>query len=498
MMDEQSFVTMENYDKRYAYGILAILSALVLIVMYIEGMLTPSLPSIAQSFGVNVAQVSLVLSAYLVTGVALSPIVGKMGDLLGKKKIMTAVLIIYAVCVSITGFSPDFYFMVIARAFQGIGITILPLGMSIMREQFPRDMIPKSQALLSAMFGVGFAISLPLGAFISNDYGWRMTYHTSIPFIIILTIISVLYIKESRFRRPEVKIDFTGSAILAISLAMIVIALSEGSLWGWTSTLFLSVIFTGFIFLIPMYIYEKRYLKNGGEPVFDFPLLKERNVMVPNFVLALSGLGMFLAMQALSYRFETPKPYGFGLDILDTGLSLVPFALGLIFLAPITARASIRFGVKPVAVIGSVVTAIGFLFESSVSTFYVSLVYEFFIGAGLSILNASVINLLILTVSSKNMALATSMNSTFRSLGSTLGAPIAGAVLSAFTISVVVSGNHIFSFPDNTSYHIVFVISSVVFLIAAVINMMGREVLGKRKYVGTGIKNPIETQSQQI
>ncbi|EQD55345.1 major facilitator transporter, partial [mine drainage metagenome] len=141
-----------TYDAAYTRRILIVLGGLVTIVLYIEGMLTPSLPSIGSEFHVSIGEASLVLSSYLITGVALSPVVGKLGDIYGKKKMLAIVVVLYAVCVSITGFSPNFGFMVAARAFQGIGLTVFPLGMSLVREEFPREMVPKAQGLLSAMF----------------------------------------------------------------------------------------------------------------------------------------------------------------------------------------------------------------------------------------------------------------------------------------------------------------------------------------------------------
>ncbi len=99
--------TVETFDSAYAYRIILIMIGLVMIVMYIEGMLTPSLPQIQQDFNItDVSQVSLVLSAYLVTGVALSPVAGKLGDVYGKKKVLVVVLVIYTVAVTVTGFSP--------------------------------------------------------------------------------------------------------------------------------------------------------------------------------------------------------------------------------------------------------------------------------------------------------------------------------------------------------------------------------------------------------
>jgi len=111
------------------------------------------------------------------------------------------------------------------------------------------------------------------------------------------------------------------------------------------------------------------------------------------------------------------------------------------------------------------------------------MVYEFIIGSGISMINASVINLIILTVDPKDMGLATSMNSTFRTLGSSLGAPISGIMLSLYTVTEVVktsSGTVSFAFPDRTAFFYSFVISFAAFIAALIVTFMAKEILGKR------------------
>ena len=487
----------QTYDKKYARFVLALFAMIIVAVMYVEGMLTPSLPSIAEGFHITVDQVSLVLSTYLLTGVALSPIVGKLADLYGKKKMMSIVMLIYAAAVSVTGFSPNFTFMVISRAVQGVGLTIMPLGMAMVREEFPRKMVPKAQALISGMFGVGFAISLPLGSFISNYYGWRMTYHTAIPFIVALAILTLWKVKESRYRRPDVKVDYVGAIALGVPLALIVLAMSEGSSWGWHSILFLGMAITGIVLLIPMFIYERHYYHHGGEAIFDMKLLSKRNVLIANISLTISGIGMYLSMQALSYRFETPEPYGFGFSILETGISMVAFAAGMIVFSIVTGKLISRTGIKPLAIAGSIVSAIGFFLLSASPGLVMTLADEAIIGSGMAIMNASIINLLVLSVEAKDMGLATSMNSTFRYIGSSIGAPIAGTVLSLYTVVDVVhsaTGNVIFSFPDATAFRYAFMIGAFTFVVSAFVVLLSKEVLGRRIEV---VKKSTVTPSEE-
>ncbi len=466
-----------DYDKAYTTRVMVILAMLIMVVMYVEGMLTPSLPSIARTFGVSISQVSLVLSVYLVTGVGLSPIVGKLGDIYGKKKMLVIVLFIYAAAVVSTGFSQNFTYMLVSRGIQGIGLTVMPLGMSLVREEFPRRLVPKAQALLSAMFGAGFAISLPLGSLVSNDLGWRYTYHTAFPFVFALVIVSYFYIRESSYRRPGTKVDYIGAGIFAVALSLVVFGLSDGPVIGWASPTVLALFAAGVALFIPTFLYERKVSRKGLEAIIDMRLLSARNVWVPNIVLAISGFGMFLALQALTYRFETPAPYGFGVSILDTGLGLVPFALGTLIFGPITGSIITKYGVKKMAIIGPLVSAAGFLLEATNPAFDLTLAYGFIIGAGLSIMNASVINLLVLSVDPKDMGLATSMNGTFRNLGSSIGAPVAGAVLSTYSVAAVLGSAFIISTPTHFAFFLSFMIAVIAFLASSVIVVFAREVI---------------------
>ena len=464
-----------SYDASYAWRVMWILAGLVTVVLYVEGMLTPSLPTIAHQFGVSAGQASLILSSYIVTGVALSPVVGKLGDIYGKKRVLGVVLVLYAACVSVTGFSPTFSFMVGARAFQGVGLTVFPLGMSLVREEFPREMVPRAQGILSGMFGAGFAVSLPIGAWVSFHYGWRVTYHSAIPFVLLLAILVFLVVRESRYRRPETKVDYVGAAILGLGLALIVLALSEGPTWGWQSTGTLSLFAVGLVLLVPLILYELRYQEGGGEAILNFRLLRERNVMVTNVIGAVSGMGMYLALLSMTYLFQDPAPAGgYGQTILGAGISLVPLALGMLVFAPIAGVIVTRVGARPLTAIGAAIAGVAFLAAVPTQTLGSLLVVEFFIGAGIGILNSGMINLLVLTVDPRDMGLATSMSAVFRNVGSSVGAPLSGSLLSTFTI--VFLG---FVFPAHIAFAWSFGIAAVAFASAGGFVFFGREVLGR-------------------
>ena len=433
--------------------------------IYIETMLIPSLPSIGQQYHVNAAETSLIVSLYLVSGVALNPIIGKLGDVYGKKKVLTYILPIYVIAVGVTGFAPNFTFLLLSRTIQGIGLTAFPLLISLIQEEFPKDMVPRAIATIVAMFGVGSAIGLPLGSFISNSFGWQVTYHSAFPFVLIVAALIIMKVKESRYTRPNVKVDYIGAVLLAVSLAAIVFALSEGTAYGWASNLIILLFAIGIVFFAGLLLYEKR----ATEPILNQKLLGIKNVLCSNFLVLLAGLAMFFSYQVFAYLFESPAPLGLGYDIFHTGLALLPFAVFNVIVAPFAGRYIPRLGVKPFFMYGAILAMIGFALAAFGSGAMLTIVGEAIIGAGLALVNIPTVNLLVLSIAQRDMGLATSLNSVFRFTGSALGAPVAGLLIATYESRV--------AFQDAFYLGIV----SMIFVI--IIASQADEILGKNKKI---------------
>ena len=471
----QTSAAKPEFDRRYANRVLGLLAVLAAFVLYVDIMLTPSLPRIASDYKVSIAEVSLILSLYTVFGTAVNPVVGKLGDIYGKKKVLIYVLVIYVAMVATTSFAPNFTLLLISRTFQGIGLGIFPLAFSLVREEFPREMVPRAQGLLSAMFGAGAALGLPIGAFVANSYGWQANYHIALPFIAVLTVLLYFTAKESVFKNPNARLDYVGAGWLGLSLGAIVFGLSEGSTWGWTSAPVLGLIFGGAILLAPLVVYER----GKSDPILNLKLLGIRNVVVSNGIGLTSGMALFLAFQAITYELELPAPSGHGFDILTTGLYLLPLAVAILIVAIPVGRLIPRFGVKPFLFAGAIVGGAGFFLLSTTTSTLGIVVCLVVASAGLGIMLVATQNLLVLSVKTREMGLATSLSTVFRNVGSSLGAPIAGSLLSSYATSYVVSGVTV-SLPERIAFQYSFYIAVVGFAVSVVLAIFAQEVMGKR------------------
>ncbi len=172
------------------------------------------------------------------------------------------------------------------------------------------------------MFGAGLALGLPVGAFIANQYGWQTNYHIATPIVLALTILIAFTVKESVYKNPNAKMDYIGAGILGVALGMIVLGLSEGSVWGWTSIPVLTLVVVGSLLFVPLIPYQRRI----KQPVLDFAQLEIPETSSSQTLSDLiTGLAMLLAFQSIVFQLEDVKPAGYGFDIFTAGVYLLPW-----------------------------------------------------------------------------------------------------------------------------------------------------------------------------
>src|SRR5271170_982100 len=209
-----------QYDPKYARNVLLILAGMALMVTYVETMVLPAFSNFESFFRVTDAStIAWILSAYLLVGVVVTPIFGKLGDIYGKKRMLLVAMGVYAAAVTVAGFTPQvggwiglsrpnqIYALIGVRAIQGVGMAMFPLGFAMLPEVFPPAKVGQAQGILSGMFATGAAAGLVGGGWIAQTYGWQLTYHTVIPAAIVVFVLAAVYVRESQIRLQR-KIDF--------------------------------------------------------------------------------------------------------------------------------------------------------------------------------------------------------------------------------------------------------------------------------------------------
>ncbi len=446
------------YDPRAARGAIIVLAAMALMVTYVETMVLPAFKAFVLFFdNAPTTTVVWIVSAYLLVGTVATPIFGKLGDKYGKKRMLIFVMTLYAVVVSVAGFTPNIgtalgvstanqiYILIGVRAFQGLGMGMFPLAFAMLPEVYPASRVGQAQGIIGGMFATGAALGLVGGGYIAYTFGWQLTYHTVTPIAIVVVILAYFYLRESPHLSPK-PIDIPGISSLGFALAMVMFGLTEGVYWGWTS--FSAVSLAGIPFGVPDFFllalaataFFLYWEPRAPTPVVSFKALKERNIWISNVNGVIVGLGMFLIFVALTILVEDPYSPGFGYDEFQMGLVALPSALGMLIFAPLWGRWVARRGPKPVMITGFAVMGLGGL---ALALFHSTIVELILFAIPALVGNVAVLiamsNIIVLSVSPRELGIQTGMNQTFRNLGSAVGPVLAAVVTASFVTTAIVA-----------------------------------------------------------
>jgi len=467
--------------KRNGTGfILVILSLIAIMVMFTESMLIPALPTIQAEFNSTVTWTSWVLSIYLVAGAVFTPIFGKLGDTYGKKKFLVICMSLYTLGVIATGFAWNIQSLLIFRALQGLGMGMFPLAYALIRDEFPPEKVAMATGIISAMFGAGAAIGLVVGAWISENFGWRMTYHTIVPIAIAITLLAIYKLQESPIRDPS-KVDISGAITFSAAILTFLVAMTEGERWGWTSLNTLGLIAVSLVFIVLFVLIESRV----RDPMIDLKVLSKRNVFLTNISAFVIGLGMFMMFQTVTYLVQSPPPVGFSSSIFEAGLLQVPGSILLLAAGPLAGILVNKRGAKLPLVIGSIVLSISFYFLYVLHDTQAQVVVGLMImSVGLGFMMVSMINIIIQSVSQLETGIATAMNTIFRTIGGVIGPTIAGVFLARYVSPLVIQTPRgpIMGplLPNATAFNYIFLtalgVSLVGVLVTLLIKVKGTEI----------------------
>src|SRR5271154_5398871 len=261
-------------DSKYPTRVLLTVTAVALLVNYVETMVIPGVPVIQHDFTSTPTIASWITSAFLIVGSAVAPLFGRLGDNYGKKRMILVSLTFYTFGVGIAGFSPSIYFLLFARAVQGVGFAIVPLGLAIITDTFPRDKIAGAQGIISGTFAIGAAAGLIIGSEVVQDLGWQYAFHTAFVLSIVLFAI-VLKVIRRDIPRAKRKVDFLGAGILMTGVTLLLIYATEGPSQGWFNAKEIALLIPGIALSIAFFFFETKV----AEPLIKLDLLKIRNVL---------------------------------------------------------------------------------------------------------------------------------------------------------------------------------------------------------------------------
>jgi len=462
-------MSLENEKiDRSTWVILGLLSCLGLIAMYAETMVLPAIPTFIVDFNMPYNTSFWILSSYMIAGAVATPIAGKLSDVYGRKKILLIVLSIYSAGILAGGFANSLPFMLVARAAQGIGISMFPIAFGIIREVLPEKKLAVGQSIFTATFPAGATIGLLVGANLIQNFGWHSTFFTVFPIAIILGLFILKFIHVGslpKISEKKTSIDIKGSMFLAMTIISFLVGISyieNNNGQGLESLVFFAITIVSLTVFITI---EKR----TKFPLIDLKLLTNRILFFGIMILLIVGLCTFMVYQTIPIMIQSPQPLGFGGTELTTATVQLPFMV-IFLIGSITSGFALdKIGNKRLTAIGTIVSTIGFfclfLFHS---TDYMVTITLAIIAAGLSLAFIGGFNIILVSTPIQFAGIALGMTLLLNLIGQSIGPSIAGMLqqMNRTTIEGF-SG----SFPTPEAYNLIFLTAFVISLMSVIFAM---------------------------
>lgn len=505
---DSSFSNKSEKIPASAWKLLVMLSCIATMVMYAETMLIPAIPDLIMHFHVSYSMSSWILTSYLIAGAVMTPIAGKLSDVYGRKKMLLIIMGIYTIGVSMAGFAPNISFMIIARAVQGIGMSMFPIAFSIIRDQFPRSKISIGQGVITSMFASGAVIGLTVGGLIVENYGWQSTFFTIIPISIalLLTIWRLINIVDTRrvgqsalqsnalshdtdnfditgigdkaekfaFSKMSNLIDIKGAIALTITIISFLLVLtlietsSSNSMISFEELFFIILGLVSFIAFVKIESQEKY-------PLVDLKLMLNKAILPANLIIMLVGFSMFLVFQTIPILVRNPEPIGFGEDAISAGRIQLPFAIVLLIFGPTSGYIVSKLGSLRPVILGTTITSAGFLglflFHSSELLVSINLGI---LSTGLSLTSVGAMNVIILSTPRQFSGISLGMSTLMRIIGSSIGPALAATYMEMNQTLLSPSGVPLF-YPSSLSFNLIFLSAVITSLASTGLAVMLRQ-----------------------
>ncbi len=427
-----------------------------------QTLVIPLLGDLPALLDTSASNASWIITATLLAAAIATPISGRLGDLYGKRKIMLICATLLVAGSVVCALATSVTLMISGRALQGAAMGLIPLGISAMRDLLPPERLGTSIALMSASMGIGGALGLPVAAAVAEHSNWRVLFWgAAVMAAIVLALIFFLVPAASVVASG--RFDPAGAIGLGLGLLFLLLGVSKGADWGWTSTTTVGLLVGAVIVLLAWGWYELR----TSDPLVDLRVTARPVVLLTNAASLVIGFAMYAQSLIVPQLLMLPTATGYGLgqDMLQMGLWMAPGGFMMMAISPLGAKLSHLRGPKVTLALGAAVISAGYLCAVLLmGSTWGLLVAVCVISSGVGFAYGAMPALIMGSVPLSETASATSVNTLMRSVGTSVSAAVVGVVLAQMTTDL---GGH--PIPSEGGFQTGLLIGAAVAGIAAVI-----------------------------
>ena len=397
-----------------------------------QALVFPIVPHLPQYLNASASDTAWTVTVILLCGAVATPVMGRLGDMYGKRRMLLLNMGLLVGGSVICALSDSLAPMIVGRALQGLANGIIPLGISILREETPAGRLPMATAVMLGSLGVGAAVGLPTAALIADKVDWHLLFWIGGALAAVATLCVVRFVPESKVRTGG-RVDVTGAVGMATGLACLLLAVSKGEDWGWGSGTTLAL-FAAAGILLPLWgWFELR----TPQPMVDLRTAARPQVLFTNLAAVAIGFTLLAMQLVLPQVLQLPEAtgYGLGTTLVVTGTVLAPQGLMLMAASPLSARVTRAKGPRFTLMLGSTIIGLGYLLcMVMMSEVWQLIVASCIVSVGAGLAYAALPTLIMGAVPLSETAAATGLNALMRAVGNTVASAVAGTVIAHMTI----------------------------------------------------------------
>lgn len=393
----------------------------------LQSLISPVLPTIQHDLHTSQAGVSWVLIAWLLSAAVVTPILGRVADMIGKDKALQIVLGAIAVGSLVSALAPDIGVLVAGRVIQGIGGAVYPIAFGVLRDEYPPQRVPSVVGAMSSVIAVGGGLGTVLAGPITDWLGWRWLFWFPMILVLLVGVLCRRCVPASP-NRAGGRINWAAAGLLSTWLLTLLLPVSEGQQWGWSSPITVVLLVVAAASITTWTVVESR----SANPLIDMTMMRRPAVWTTNVVALLFGAAMFATLTFLPQLIETPSSagYGFGAGVTLAGLVMLPMLVTMAIGGMLSGPIRHVVGFKAQLAAGSALLAaagVGFAFLND-AAWQIILAGTVF-GLGLGLAYSAMTSVIVQAVPAAQTGAASGMNANIRNIGGALGTAVVTAVV---------------------------------------------------------------------
>ena len=407
----------------------AVLAAGIAAFALLQSLVIPVLTTVQHELHTTQGAATWVLTAYLLSASIMTPILGRLGDMIGKKRVFVATLVALAIGSLLAAVAPSIGILIVARVIQGIAGGMLPVAFGIIRDEFPAEKVSGAVGSIAALTAVGAGLGIVLAGPIVTALGYHWLFWLPMILTVVAAVCAVRFVPESPVRTPG-RISWLPAVLLSAWLVALLVALSEAPSWGWGSSRVIGLLAGAVVLAAAWVTAELR----AATPLIDMKMMRQPAVWTNNLVALLIGVGMYATFAFLPEFVQTPTAagYGFGASITRSGLMLLPSSFTMFTVGIFAGRLARRLGGKVLVIAGCLIGSVAM----AILAFAHGHEWEIFLssailGVGFGLAFSAMSALVVAAVPSSQTGVASGMNANIRTIGGSIGSAVMASIVTS-------------------------------------------------------------------